>query len=66
VRDHGGASMHLGDRAEIDGEGEFDLLALLEAERSSADEDAVGAQIDGAAQAPLASGIMMYTVVRAR
>ena len=40
--------------AQVNGEGEFDLLALVQAERGSADEYAVGTQIDGATQTTLA------------
>src|SRR5712671_1401582 len=54
MRYDGGAAMYLGDRAQVDGEGELHLLSLAQAERSGADEHTVGAQIDRAAEAALA------------
>jgi hypothetical protein len=50
VRDNGSASMQLGHRAQIDGEGQLDLLTLPQSEIRGFDEDAGGAQVHGAAQ----------------
>src|SRR5579883_2992499 len=45
MRHHRRAPMELGDRAEIDGEGQNDRLALAQPEIRSLDEDARGAQV---------------------
>ncbi len=42
--------MELGDRAEIDGEGELDLLAFAQAEVARLDEHAGGAQVHGSTE----------------
>jgi hypothetical protein len=47
VRDYGSAAMELGDGAEIDREGELNLLALAQTQIRGLDEDASGAQIHG-------------------
>src|SRR5262249_6493234 len=50
VRDDRRAAVQLGDAAEIDREGEYDLLALAQAEVRGFDEDAGRGEIDRLAQ----------------
>jgi hypothetical protein len=52
----GSAAMDLGNDAEIDGEGEVNGSALLQAEIFSLDENAVGAEIASAAQLAWSTG----------
>ncbi len=51
--------MQLGDGAEIDGEGEFDLLALAQAKAGSPDEDAVAERLTALQSERRPSGVMM-------
>lgn len=55
MRDHGGATMDFRDGSEVDGEGEFDLLALAQSQHIGTHENAGGAQIHRATQVSLAS-----------
>ena len=52
--DHGRAAMDFGDHTEVDRKSEIDLLTLLKAQGSSANKDAIGAEIDSATQPTLA------------
>jgi len=48
VSDHSGASVELGNCAEIDGEGQLNLLSLPQSEVGRFDEHAGSAEIHGA------------------
>ena len=50
MRDHGGAAVQLRDRAQVDREDQFHILALAQAEVRGLDEYTSRAQIDGAAE----------------
>lgn len=53
--DDGRPPVQFGDRAQVDGEGEHDLLSLAQAQIGSFDEYACGTQVDGLAQFPAAA-----------
>jgi hypothetical protein len=66
VRDDRGAAMQLGDGAEIDREGELDLLTLAKTEVRGLHEHAGRGEIDRPTSFFRPAGVVMYTVVRAR
>jgi hypothetical protein len=55
VSDDGRSPVQLGDRAQVDCEGQHDLLPLAQAQIGGFDEYACGTQVDGLAQFPAAA-----------